>query len=61
MRGLREIVVGERKFGGTTEEDWLQALRNYHNHADGLNLSRSQKLRFISVIFKGDAKTFYKS
>lgn len=48
----------KEKFGGTCEKDWIQVLSENEGHAELFGLNRQQKLSFLSVVFKDDAKTF---
>lgn len=51
----------KEKFRRAIDENWSQALCDYEGHAEFMNLSRKQKLRFIVLMFKGEGKTFFKN
>lgn len=44
---------------GTGDENWTQIISDYEDLTERLGLKRKQKMQFVSVIFKDDAKRFY--
>lgn len=49
------------RFGDTFEEDWSHTLVDYEGRTEFFGRNRTQKFQFLSVDFRGDGGTFYKS